>query len=93
MSEEIIKSISYNQEEIIKWIIALYCPNGIELDPTYSKGNFYKNIPEPKYKFDLFPQNDDVVRADCRELPVKSGSIQSIMFDPPFVAAIPKKEA
>ena len=39
--KEIIKTISYDQEEIIKNIIELYCPNGIELDPTYSKGVFY----------------------------------------------------
>ena len=40
---EIIKSISYSQEEILKWIIRLYCPDGFDLDPTYSKGVFYKN--------------------------------------------------
>ena len=48
-----ISTISYDQEEIIKNIIQLYCPEGIELDPTYSKGVFYKNIEKPKHKFDL----------------------------------------
>ena len=39
-----IKSISFNQDEIIENIIHSYIPNGIiECDPTYSKGNFYKN--------------------------------------------------
>ncbi len=82
---EIIKSISYDQEEIIKWIIKLYCPDGIELDPTYSKGNFYKNIPGPAEKFDLEPQVDGVKKADCRDLPFENRSIRSIMFDPPFI--------
>ena len=47
-----IKSINDNQTNLIKDIISLYCPNGFDLDPTYSKGNFYKNIEKPKYKSD-----------------------------------------
>ncbi len=81
-----IKSISYSQNEIFNWIIQLYCPSGFELDPTYSKGAFYKNITEPKLKFDLEPQRDDVVQADCRELPLENESITTMIFDPPFVA-------
>ena len=89
--DEIIKTISYDQEEIIKNIIKLYCPDGIDLDPTYSKGVFYKNIKEPKLKFDLYPQIEGVVEADCGELPLESNTINTIMFDPPFVAGIQKK--
>lgn len=89
--KEIIKTISYNQDEIMQSIIDLYCPSGFELDPTYSKGNFYKNIPQPKYKFDLFPQAEEVEKADCGKLPLENSSINSIMFDPPFVAGIQKK--
>lgn len=65
---ELIKSISYNQDEIIKWILKLYCPDGFELDPTYSKGNFYKNLPQPKLKYDLSPQVSGVKEADCTNL-------------------------
>lgn len=93
IQDEIIKSVSYDQEEIIKNIMTLYCPKGFELDPTYSKGNFYKNIPEPDYKYDLNPEVEGVVQADCRKLPHGYNSINSIMFDPPFVAAMPRKEA
>lgn len=53
-----VKSISYSQEEIIKWILDLYVPNKtIDLDATYSIGNFYKNtgIDSPVYKFDINP--------------------------------------
>ena len=90
---ELIKSISYSQDEILNWIIKLYCPNGFDLDPTYSKGVFYKNVPEPRLKFDLSPQIDGVQQADCINLPIESDTLQSIVFDPPFVAAIPKGEA
>lgn len=92
-NKTIVKTTSYSQTEIIQWIMGLYCPDGFELDPTYSVGNFYKNIVAPAYKFDLFPQVDGVVQADATNLPICSGSINSIMFDPPFVAAMPKKEA
>ena len=85
-----IKSISYNQEEIIKNILHLHCQTEIELDATYSKGNFYKNIPKPKYKFDINPQLNDVNYGDCRNLPLESETLSTIMFDPPFLATTGK---
>ena len=68
----------------------LYCPDGFELDPTYSIGNFYKEIKPPKHKFDIQPQIPGVKQADCRDLPFNDDSVGSIMFDPPFIAAIPR---
>lgn len=84
-NNEIISSVSYSQHNIIQNIIHLYCQDGIDLDPTYSKGVFYKKLREPKYKFDLHPQLQNVKEADCRKLPISNSSIFSIMFDPPFV--------
>lgn len=88
-----IKSISYDQSEIIKWILRLHVPSGkIDCDPTYSIGNFYKNtgIEKPLYKFDINPQIDGVEFGDSRELPLKDSSINCIMFDPPFLATTGK---
>jgi hypothetical protein len=87
---ELIKSVSDNQQEIIKNIINLHIPSKkIECDPTYSKGIFYKNgiIEEPLLKFDLNPQSDNVVKSDCRTLPIDDNSLNSLMFDPPFVCS------
>jgi hypothetical protein len=70
----------------LKNIIKLYCPDGFELDPTYSVGNFYKKIKQPKYKFDINPVRSDVIKADSIDLPLRNESIGSIMFDPPFLA-------
>jgi tRNA G10 N-methylase Trm11 len=83
-----IKSISYDQSEIIKWILQLHCQTPIEVDPTYSVGNFYKNtgIEKPKYRFDLFPQIEGVEEANAEDLPLDDQSINTIMFDPPFLA-------
>ena len=87
--KKIIKSISYNQEEIIQDILSLYVDNEqIDVDVTYSKGNFYKGtgIKEPLFKLDTNPRYDDVMCCDCRETPFENSSIKSIMFDPPFLA-------
>lgn len=86
---DIVKSVSEPQGEILNNIIRLYCPEGFDIDPTYSKGNFYNDVPEPKYKFDLEPQTDDTKQCDCRSLPFNNSSLGSVVFDPPFVAAIP----
>jgi hypothetical protein len=81
-----IKTINYNQDEILKDILKLYVPAGnFELDPTYSKGLFYKNIPDPKYKFDINPYSPEVEKACATNLPIAPGSINSIIFDPPFL--------
>ena len=88
-----IKSISYNQSEIIKWILQLHVPRGkIDCDPTYSIGNFYKNtgIEKPLYKFDINPQVEGVEYGDSRELPLGDSSINCMMFDPPFLATTGK---
>lgn len=81
-----IKSTSYDQQEIIKSIISLHCPEGIECDPTYSKGLFYKNWDNPpRLKFDLFPKTEDTQKASAEALPLEEGSVHSLMFDPPFI--------
>ena len=88
-----IKSISYDQSEIINGILQLHVPeHKIDCDPTYSKGVFYANtgIDAPQYKFDIMPQDDSVAFADCRELPLDSSSISCLMFDPPFLATTGK---
>ena len=93
MLNELIKSISYDQSEIIKWILQLHVPTGkIDCDPTYSIGNFYKNtgIDEPTYRFDINPQIEGVEFGDSRKLPLKDSSINCIMFDPPFLATTGK---
>ena len=83
-----IKSISHNEQTILKNIVKLHCKTPIELDPTYSKGNFYKKgiIADPKYKFDLYPQVDGVVQANAEQLPLQDNSINTMIFDPPFLA-------
>ena len=85
----IIKSISYEQDEIIIDIMQLYCDNSFDVDLTYSTGNFYKNIIDPKLKFDINPQVYDVIPSDYICIPLKDNSVTSLMFDPPLLAKQP----
>jgi len=89
----IIKTVYSDQYEILKAIETLYLKNGIEVDPTYSKGVFYKkgNISQPKMKFDLYPQTVDTIKASAENLPLEDQSVESIMFDPPFMAGFTTK--
>ena len=86
--KEIIKSISFNQEEIIKSILKLHSLEGkIDVDPTYSKGVFYKGeIEDPQYKFDINPKRLDVIKSCATALPLDDCSVNTVMFDPPFLA-------
>ncbi len=86
---DLIKSIDYDQGEIIRNILKLHVPEGkIECDPTFSTGAFYNGtgIDIPQYRFDISPQRYDVVQADARRLPLADGCISCMILDPPFLA-------
>lgn len=80
-----IETVSGSQSEILNNILKLYCPQGFDLDPTYSKGIFYKSVPEPRLKYDIAPQIAGVTQADSRNLPISGNALNSIVFDPPFI--------
>lgn len=84
---DLIKTIGYDQEEMLQNILTLHVPNGtIDVDLTYGRGVFYKGgVEQPKYKFDIEPKFKDVILADARNVPLKSNSVECVMFDPPFV--------
>jgi hypothetical protein len=90
----IIRSLSYNQKEILYNIMKLH-NNGepYDCDITASSLKFYggnKNdafyIPEPKFLFDVYPQCDRVQKiTPFNKLPLEDKSIGSIVIDLPFV--------
>ena len=85
--KELIKSISYSQDEILKNIIKLYNDGEpFQVDPCYSRGGFYKTIEKPQFCFDIEPQFDFVKKCDCQHLPFGDDTVESIIFDPPFLA-------
>lgn len=78
-------SVFSEESELLKTIISLHTPDGIELDPMYNKGHFYKIISKPKYYSDLNPLTDDIPKADATNLQYEDNSISSMILDPPFL--------
>ena len=90
---ELIKSIGYDQGEIIRNILRLHVPEGrIDCDPTYSTGAFYNGtgVDPPDLRFDIKPQAEGVIEADARHLPLEDCSVSCMMLDPPFLATTGK---
>lgn len=83
-------SLGYSQDILLENILMLYVKdNHYDCDLTYSKGNFYKTIPAPQWKFDKFPQENE--RGE-RPLPlddvdkyIKAGTLNSVVVDLPFI--------
>jgi len=83
-----IKSISYDQEEILSSISRLYLSgSSFDLDVTYGKGAFYRDFPAAKYKFDINPSAPEIIPGDARHIPLRDECISSAIFDPPFIAS------
>jgi len=82
-----ISSVFHTDAEFLTAAMGLYRIDQFDMDPTYSKGNLYKSIPEPWWKSDINPpEGSDAVERDCRETQFPDKSLKSIVFDPPFLA-------
>lgn len=84
---KMVKSVYTSNYDAIVNIMHLYKIERFDLDCTYSKGSFWKDLPGPVNKTDLLPVNDTVIEANSENLPFDDGSMKSIMYDPPFVVA------
>ena len=80
-----VRSVYDNNHDAIKNIMFLYNIDQFDLDCTYSKGSFWKNLKGPKNKTDLIPTSDDVILANSESLPFEPESMKTVMYDPPFV--------
>lgn len=95
----VIKNISTDQSEILKWIMDLH-NNGepFECDITASELKFYGNrkgfkydIPVPKILMDVYPMSEEIIKiTPFKKLPLGDNSVSSIVCDLPFVCS-PKK--
>lgn len=79
-------SWSDNQDEILRTIMTIYNEGlPFECDPMYNVGTFYKNLPEPRWKYDLMPTAPGCERGDATDLPLDDDSVRSVILDPPFL--------
>jgi len=84
----VVKSVYHQQDDILKSIIRLHCPEGIQTDLTYGNGSFYKNIEKPEHMFDIQPLHDGVIESCSTNTPMENKSLKSVAFDPPFLTYI-----
>jgi hypothetical protein len=70
-------------DELFPHVIRLYVAPGSKVaDVTYGRGVFWKLISDQE--FQLLPT--DLTRGvDCRRLPYRSGDIDCVVFDPPYM--------
>ncbi len=85
---EVHRSVYHTNEEILKAIMSLHCPEGFECDMTFGNGLFWKNIPRPRLCYDITPLHADVAQADSRMLPLPQASLRNCVFDPPFLTYV-----
>lgn len=83
-----IRSVYYDQTEILKSIMNLCNIDSFCADVTYGNGKFYGEIPQPFYKFDISPQVDGVTEASSCNLPLYDEQCNSLVFDPPFLTYV-----
>ena len=86
-NDNVIKSVSYDQQEILCNILKLYVKQGFfDADFTYSKGVFYANgiVPTPKRKYDKYPQIDGVEQLEDAEM-IEESSLKAVVVDLPFM--------
>lgn len=84
----VVRSIYFDQSEILRAIQKLHCPDGFECDLTFGNGAFWRDLPAPEYKFDIDPQKPDVEQSSSDNVPLPDSSLGSIVFDPPFLTYV-----
>jgi hypothetical protein len=70
-------------DEVFPSVLALYVEPGSKVaDVTYGRGVFWKAIPKGSYEL---LATDLATGTDCRDLPYGDGSIDAVVFDPPYM--------
>jgi hypothetical protein len=79
----VFSSYAGTNDEVFPYVLSLYVELGSTVaDVTYGQGVFWRKVPEDAYKLLASDLSGGV---DCRELPYDSGSIDCVVFDPPYM--------
>ena len=72
-----------SNNEVFPHVLSLYVtPGSTVADVTHGKGVFWRNVPTDMFR--LLP-SDLATGTDCRELPYDDGTIDCVVFDPPYM--------
>ena len=70
-------------DEVFPHVVSLYVPSGSRVaDVTYGKGVFWRNVPGQAYRL---LTSDLSTGTDCCDLPYEDGSLDGVVFDPPYM--------
>ena len=84
-----VKSLEFDQSIILQSILTLCKLDRFQADISYGNGQFYKkNIEVPEYIFDKDGTLPNVTEACSTDLPLGTGSLDSLVFDPPFLTYV-----
>ena len=84
-----IKSVYDNQNDILRGIRQLHLGGQpFDCDMTYGNGAFWKHEPRPASCFDVDSELTDCETACSTSLPLPDASINSAVFDPPFLTYV-----
>jgi hypothetical protein len=79
-------SVFNNDKEILVALSDIHLKGKwFDLDCTYSKGIFWKELKKPNFISDLNPIDNSIIKCDCRKITFLKEKINSIVFDPPFL--------
>ena len=72
-----------NNSDLFPQVLSLYVPHGSRIaDVTYGKGVFWRNVDRTNYELLV---SDLAAGIDCRNLPYEQGSLDCVVFDPPYM--------
>jgi transcriptional regulator with XRE-family HTH domain len=79
----VMSAYAGTSDKVFPLVISLYVdPGSVVADVTYGKGVFWKTVPPGLYDLKATDLSTGV---DCRELPYADGSLDCVVFDPPFM--------
>lgn len=79
----VFSAMRANNDDMFPQIMSLYvAPGSTVADITFGRGVFWKQIPKGTYRVRT---SDLATGTDCRKLPYKAGTIDCVVFDPPYM--------
>jgi hypothetical protein len=82
-NELVFSACQGTNDELFPSVLSLYvAPGSTVADITYGRGVFWKKVDRKAYRLKT---SDLTTGTDCRKLPYRSGSIDCVVFDPPYM--------
>ena len=79
----VLSAYAAANEEVFPKILDLYvAPDSVVADVTFGKGVFWNRVESGRYNL---LKSDITTGTDCRDLPYEDGSIDCVVFDPPYM--------